>query len=163
MLDIHTYSRNQDKILLTNKTPFYLDGQLEGIICHCNEISLSSIQKLVSNIMKSDQLYYNKKNIKERSYVIGQTLKDCSLTKRELDCVFYLIRGNSSKQIAKNLFLSPRTVESYIQNIKDKWQCDSKQQVIDYAVFSGFLAYIPDSALPKSLSVVIMESDVETS
>ena len=57
--------------------------------------------------------------------------KKClSLTKRELDCLNNLVLGYSTKEIAKVLGLSPRTVEDYLQNAKDKLRCSKKSEVI---------------------------------
>ncbi len=43
-----------------------------------------------------------------------------SFTRREFDCLQYLIQGNSAKETAKQLLISPRTVENYLENIKQK-------------------------------------------
>ena len=42
------------------------------------------------------------------------------LTKREWECLSFLCKGKSVKQISRNLNLSTRTVESYLQNCKVK-------------------------------------------
>jgi len=57
---------------------------------------------------------------------IAQTKKVCyqtyntNLTKRELDCLNYTIQKKTSKEIAKMLKISYRTVEKYLENIKRK-------------------------------------------
>lgn len=51
------------------------------------------------------------------------------LTKRERECIKLLTEGRSAKETAQVLRLSPRTVESYFENIKNKLACCSKQQV----------------------------------
>ena len=47
-------------------------------------------------------------------------LDNIRLSKRETECIYYLIRGMTIKRIAQTLKLSPRTVESYIKNIKNR-------------------------------------------
>lgn len=42
------------------------------------------------------------------------------LSKREAECLYHLRLGKSAKLTAAELFLSPRTVESHIENIKQK-------------------------------------------
>jgi DNA-binding CsgD family transcriptional regulator len=54
------------------------------------------------------------------------------------------MRGKSMKQIASILNLSVRTVESYFALIKLKLGCNNKSQIIEKAINSGFLHYIPD-------------------
>lgn len=56
--------------------------------------------------------------------------QDISLSKRETQCVFSLLEGNTTKEIAKQLDLSPRTVESYFKNIKVKTNTNSLKEVI---------------------------------
>jgi DNA-binding CsgD family transcriptional regulator len=53
-----------------------------------------------------------------------------SLTKRETQCVIELIQGSSNKMIGKKLNLSQRTVDSYMENIKIKLNCNVKSQII---------------------------------
>lgn len=53
-----------------------------------------------------------------------------NLTKRQKECLFYLSRGMTIKQIANKLALSPRTVEHYLDVVKDKLGCHSKSQLI---------------------------------
>ena len=65
------------------------------------------------------------------------------LTRRELECFFHIIQGKTTKQIARELHLSPRTVESYIDNMKLKLKLNSIQQVVEYAVAQGFIAVSP--------------------
>lgn len=57
-----------------------------------------------------------------------------SLSPRERDCLKHLIHGKSAKDSAMELQLSPRTVESYLENIKNKLGCNSKRELLFIAV-----------------------------
>lgn len=52
------------------------------------------------------------------------------LSIRQSECLYYLVRGMSAKQIAKILNLSHRTVEDYIESLKNKLNCDAKSELI---------------------------------
>ncbi len=52
------------------------------------------------------------------------------LTSRECELVFYLLEGYSNKQIADELFISPHTVKTHMQNIFKKMECVSRSEVI---------------------------------
>jgi len=56
-----------------------------------------------------------------------------SLTKRERECVAHLLDGLSMKEIGVNMKISPRTVEYYLDNIKRKFGCLYKSQLIPIA------------------------------
>jgi len=59
--------------------------------------------------------------------------KASSLSRRERDCLRLLIHGHSAKDSAMELHLSPRTVESYLENIKNKLNCHSKRELLSTA------------------------------
>ncbi len=51
------------------------------------------------------------------------------VTGQELECLRLLARGETHKQIAKVLCLSPRTIETYLQRIKARTGCVSKSEL----------------------------------
>lgn len=53
-----------------------------------------------------------------------------TLTQREMECAKILINGSTVKQIANTLHISPRTVETHINNLKDKLNCRTKIELI---------------------------------
>jgi LuxR family transcriptional regulator len=55
------------------------------------------------------------------------------LTPRERECLRWLLEEKSAKETAALLGLSPRTIESYFENIKGKFSCWSKQEVLNIA------------------------------
>ncbi len=52
------------------------------------------------------------------------------LTSREKESLMYLLQGKSAKQIAKNMHLSHRTVEFYLDNIRKKLNVPSRLSLI---------------------------------
>lgn len=63
---------------------------------------------------------------------------DKEITKREDQVLSYLVLGDAIKDIAKKLFISIRTVESHIESIKSKLNCNRTSQVISIALRSGY-------------------------
>jgi len=57
---------------------------------------------------------------KLKNIIIEGKYQSTKLTQRESECLYYLALGNSIKQIAAILNLSPRTVETYLNHIKQK-------------------------------------------
>ncbi|HSW68979.1 MAG TPA: LuxR C-terminal-related transcriptional regulator [Gammaproteobacteria bacterium] len=59
------------------------------------------------------------------------------LTKREAECAAYMLDGATAKQIGKLLSISYRTVESHLNQIKEKMNCTSKEKLIDFLLSSN--------------------------
>lgn len=58
------------------------------------------------------------------------------ITARERDVLQYLVRGWSSKQIAQELNLSPRTVDSYRANLFEKLEVNSLAKLIQFYLYT---------------------------
>lgn len=56
---------------------------------------------------------------------------EMGLTKREIECIYLLLEGNSYKNIAKKMKISSRTVESYLTNIKNKLACENSADLFN--------------------------------
>jgi len=63
-------------------------------------------------------------------------IKEAQLSKMESRCVYYWSKGLSMKQIARQLSLSPRTVEAYLNSAKRKAGCQYKSELIDVLCLS---------------------------
>ena len=65
--------------------------------------------------------------------------KNESLTQRELDIIRLCALGKTSKEIADELFISARTVESNKNKIFNKLGCDSTTEMVNYAFLNGLV------------------------
>lgn len=66
-----------------------------------------------------------------RAYYLGEPFGDLYLTKREAECVFWLVQTHTIAQAAAKMCLSPRTIEFYIKNLKKKLKCKNKKILLD--------------------------------
>lgn len=158
ILDIHTYAFGEPKILLTKKTPYRVNGVIMGSICHCTEMHSITLSQTCAALIQSDQMYYGGNKTNERSYTVGKNIHKNKLSERELDCIFYLLRGYTMKEIAKSLAISPRTVETHLETIKVKLNCSSRSQIIEDCLCAGLLNYIPAKFMSKNISSIIYQS-----
>ena len=62
-----------------------------------------------------------------------------SLTRREIEVVRLVAMGHTSREIARELFLSPRTVESHVSSILIKLDCRSRADAARRASELGLL------------------------
>lgn len=63
------------------------------------------------------------------------------LTKREYDCAHYLIQGKSSKETARALGISHRTIEEHICNMRTKFGLRNKAELIAMLCRNGLNSY----------------------
>ncbi len=61
---------------------------------------------------------------------MGQEIRTIKLSQRQLDCINLLLTGATSKEIALQLNLSYRTVEDYINAVKQKFHARNKSELI---------------------------------
>lgn len=155
MLDIHTYANGENKILITKKSPYMVENEIAGSICHCTEINAELLRHVCATLIQSDKKYYSNQNHSNRSYIVSKSNIHKQLTDREMDCIFYLLRGNTMKKIAKYLNISPRTVETHLEQIKNKLNCGSKSDIVEQCLAEGMLNYIPSTFLNKEVSDII--------
>lgn len=83
----------------------------------------------VSTEKENIKNFFNKINIK--SYKISENL---SISKKELEVLYYLIQGKTLKEIAQFLDLSFRTIEFHLDNLKKKMKFTKKSQLIDFCL-----------------------------
>lgn len=68
-------------------------------------------------------------------------IQDLSLlSKREMDVAARLVKGYSASEIGFQLNLSKRTVESYLENMKNKLHCHSKAELIQKCFVFPFVS-----------------------
>lgn len=60
------------------------------------------------------------------------------LTARQVDCLKCFIKGMTMKQVGKTLNLSPRTIEHYLEIIKIKLNCKTRNELIKKGLQLGF-------------------------
>jgi len=64
----------------------------------------------------------------ERYFILDQE-NNLYLTKREAECIAYMINGATAKKTARMLDISFRTVQSHIYQVKEKLQCANKDEL----------------------------------
>ncbi|MBW5835443.1 helix-turn-helix transcriptional regulator [Yersinia enterocolitica] len=130
-------------------TPFFCDkyplidehGKSQGVICHARPVHYLMLTRL--------------NEIKVPTSLMFTPPSDL-FTKREWEVLFYILHSFSSKEIAKKLHLSPRSISNIIQNIYRKAGVSNKQQIVDYCYENKINNYIPQSFFEYSGSFPLM-------
>lgn len=83
---------------------------------------------------KNDVAYLDLlKDIRQKKYQVKGNFGTSALSQREFECLYWNAKEKTAKQIGKILSLSPRTVEEYLCNLKNKLGCRSKFELIEVA------------------------------
>ena len=146
-LDIAKYADGDIHLFLSTKKKFLDNEQQAFVLFTMTELPILAISRIFTEL--------NNKSADTSQLIASYAIKDLeaeetvgySLTARQSECLFYLLRGKTMKEIAFLLKLSQRTVEEHINNLKKIFNCYSKSQLIEAAYQSGFSTIIPNSLL----------------
>jgi len=118
---------------ITIKMPLFdAEGKITGIFGIDNFIDRHSFQAILPLLAEANCLTNNMQIIRPPTH--------SPLTKRQRDCLYYLARGMTAKQIAHQLNLSQRTVEHHLNTIKHKLNCHSRSELVEAALSMNLLA-----------------------
>jgi DNA-binding CsgD family transcriptional regulator len=121
---------------MTFKSPWYdEDNNILGVIGYS---IIYGMDPLVESIAQLAEL-----GLLNQNFDLSTRLsrKSNSLSPRESQVIYHLIRGKTAKGIATQLALSTRTVETHLINIKNKFNVRSKMELIDKILGC---AHLPD-------------------
>jgi DNA-binding NarL/FixJ family response regulator len=148
VINIHDLATGGLFAFLTKKSPSYdKNGRLVGVSGRC--INITELLSNVSQLIFDEALPCQK--LKKGTYTIGYDSADIKLSSRQQECLFFLLRGKTAKQIGQQLNLGHRTIESYLETIKSKFNCQTRYELIDRATEMGFLNSVPAHLLYQYL------------
>ena len=136
-IDLYCFGANANNDGIIN---FYLNKMdiLESFKHYFKDKSRDLIKKALKNkTLLSDRMLPPYKGLLEKP---SDATTSYHLTKRQADCLHYLMKGMSIKQIAKSLSLSPRTVEHYLEAVKTKMDCESRVELFEKATQINIIA-----------------------
>ena len=134
---VHLYK--ESAYLITKKPLNDTNNSIIGVIYHCQELENPNF---FLQLHRTDKKHYSATSSISH-YKIQSEHNPFHFSKREKECIFYMLRGKTTKQISELLNLSKRTVDYYIENIKNKTGCRTKSELLITAIESGYMDIIP--------------------
>lgn len=142
------YADNKPSLLYGKKYPVINEDET---VLSCGfygeDVTNSQFINLVPLLSLRKTIYGSRQLGDQFSCIITESIPEYNLSNRQMECLFHLLRGQSAKDISLTLNIGKRTVETHIDAIKFKLGCDTKTQLIDKAISTGLLNYIPSSVV----------------
>ncbi|OGT55199.1 MAG: hypothetical protein A3F17_08870 [Gammaproteobacteria bacterium RIFCSPHIGHO2_12_FULL_41_15] len=85
--------------------------------------------------------------VPDRVY-LGSRFPNIYWTRREAECIFYLVKKNKRKSIANILGLSVRTIDAYMETAKAKLNCRSQRELLFYLPETDFFLNVEKLKIP---------------
>jgi len=149
ILNIHPFANGEWGVQLNTKKPWFDENKnIGGLLCHGIDITDAYTMAVSTQLAKFTGQQQN-------SYAIASDGGAASLSPRESEVLFLILRGKTAKLAATVLGLSYRTVQHHIESLKTKLGVDSKIDLIDAAIARGYMSQIPISMFTKQLSIVL--------
>lgn len=144
--DFYCFGSTPDNAPIVN---FYLNNidLLEYFILYFNDKGKKVLEKAESDRQILPTFHHNKDEQEKLGFRIKATerinflaslpinqhyINDTYLSTRELQCLTLLAEAKTTKEIGKKLNISPRTVETYLQRIKDKTNLTHKSDLLSF-------------------------------
>ncbi len=129
-----------DVAIVSQKAPIYdAENNIVGVLGHAVVVTNDSILSKSRLIKATDLALFGQRN--SCSHYLVKKID--GLTKRQSQCLFYLLRGKSARKIAEILHISPRTVEYHIGKIKEYYNVSTHSDIIDIAFKKGLIRFMP--------------------
>lgn len=151
-LCVSTYSDNDFHAMLGERSPlFNPDNPNEVVACLTNafEISNGFILECSIKLSMVDRYFHGRSS--DNIYKIAPNNLPYNLTKKEHECLFLLVRGKTASEIALMLNVSKRTIETHIENIKNKFGCTKKSELIEKAIAVGYVTLLPEFVMHTNI------------
>lgn len=149
---VDTFAEGVDDVHLVKKSPIINNNQIVGVLTHGHSMTQTKcLTDIGVNLYRQDIKKHNRTGI----YTIEDNIDNFKLSAKEMECLFYLIRGKTMREIAHLLYLSPRTIEFHIEKIKEKLGCRCKSELIEKAIATGYMAKIPKRLLTKRIVLIL--------
>lgn len=155
ILDIHPDSDSNWRSHLVTKVPWRNEkNEITGSIFHGVELKDTAILEVghwicrTTGLNKNEQVSFN---------LDSSHNQPINLNTRESEVLFLLLYGKKPQHIARVLSISVKTVENYVLRLREKFNANSKNELLDHALDLGFGSHIPESLFKHQLSVILKE------
>lgn len=134
----------RNKARLINEPATLSDGSIRNIFSykiplHTRTKKVIGIMGISLPLMIDDFISSISPKLEINESKASNHLEQISLTKCQMDCLFYLVNGMTMKQIAVTIGRSPKAIEHILEAVKIKLKCYSRSELIATALKLPFI------------------------
>jgi len=146
------------KILQIDKKPILnADGEVQAIIFNLIDQSANHMLDLALYISRNGKQL--DKSPDGELLNLSRLPAAVDLKPRESECLFYLTRGFSYKEIARVQNVAYRTIVDHIERLKTKFNASTTIELISKALSHGYPGSVPQQFFQNQFSIIISTHD----
>lgn len=150
-LSYRKYSNGTWHLLLGDKSSISDDtGQVIGIFSQAKDITDHWLIDISRFMFDANKKYAPKFDKLGFDCVLIREDDTYGLSKKEMEVLFYFLRGKCAREIASIIYRSEKTINFHLDKIKFKFNVTSKSVLIEKAVSEGYMNIIPENLIQVS-------------
>ncbi|MBA2655496.1 MAG: helix-turn-helix domain-containing protein [Tatlockia sp.] len=136
---------NQVDKQLFRRFMFYFKEQASALLKTANNERLivphkPKLELTVNNVnLKSAAIDEFLTNTEISRYYLGEKYNNAYLTRKEVSCIYWLLKGKTAEETAAIEGNTKKTVQCHLENIRNKLNCHKQTQIIPIILESGIL------------------------
>ncbi|MGD8778916.1 MAG: response regulator transcription factor [Ignavibacteria bacterium] len=136
ILSMHSESSNISKAFNYDASGYLVKESASGKLIECIETVLKGGYYL-DNLLSKEVVSFILGSSKDKPKTTNNRYN--KLTAREQEIMRYIVTGNSNKEIAQKLYISPKTVRNHSSNIMHKLELKNSFELMKYAAKIGLI------------------------
>ena len=156
VLDVHPMNLGEWKAYCISKSFFVdEDGDIGGTFFKGEDVTSHAALHVSMLLDSASPTIKDNALLGQFSYVLGPMSQKHTLTQRQEQILFFLMRRHTLKKIALSLNISLRTVYGEIEKLRADFNAANTSELIDKAITSGCISIIPTGLSWCQMSVVL--------
>ncbi|MDR3503698.1 MAG: LuxR C-terminal-related transcriptional regulator [Legionella sp.] len=150
IIGLYCYHNDDWKVVLAEK--YLLKNEASEAIALASYITDLTHTSAIDVTKFVDLVSFNAKktrSIQQAGFLISENPQKNVLTMRQEECLFFLIRGKTCKEISERLVISIRTAESLVEQLKNIFICHTRSELVEKAIHNGYMSIIPKTLFQR--------------
>ncbi len=117
-----------------------LESEFEEVWEADRSLSFEEVKVLVNQILEDEPGPSREKPRAKRQVRVASLIKELGISEREIEVLTLVAAGKTDKDIADELFIGVRTVQSHVANLLTKLEVNARSAAVARAIRSGIIS-----------------------